>query len=249
MEEYYLFLDETGNHSLQLNNTRDIIFGLCGVLCKKSEYKNIICPKINIIKKRHWPPDGKYKKNPVIFHHYDIKNSRGPFFLKNSRPIFFKDLKNLIIEIPITIFGILINKQKLNNSYKRPENPYNLSLEFIIERIFYYLKNKNNGIVKKVIAESRGFNEDNALKETYSNIQFNGTRYIKNKELINLFPNEIIFKKKLSNVEGLQIADLCAYPLRKYLENQNDDAWRVVESKLYHNNNSNYLGYGLKLFP
>ncbi|GAH52281.1 unnamed protein product [marine sediment metagenome] len=60
-----------------------------------------------------------------------------------------------------------------------------------------------------------------------------------------------IFHSKRENIVGLQIADLCAYPLARHLLNPEEPyiPFKIIEKKIYCNRSGEYDGWGLKLFP
>ncbi|MDI6794693.1 MAG: DUF3800 domain-containing protein, partial [bacterium] len=53
------------------------------------------------------------------------------------------------------------------------------------------------------------------------------------------------------HVIGLQIADLCAYPLARHLLNPKEPyiPFKVIEKKIYGNKDGGYEGRGLKMLP
>ena len=253
--KFYLFLDETVDHSLSSNSMNsDSVFGLAGILCRKTDYINIISPAVNGLKEKYWPPKGTYRGEPVILHSYDIRNSKGPFsdsalFSSYRKQDLIHDIGSLIDKLPIKVFGVLIKKDILDKRYSHPNDPYELSLEFIMERVLYHVK-RENGIVK-IFAESRGKNEDKKLQYKYLAVLEEGTFYVGNRELNKVFYKKSIkFLRKSANSEGLQLADLCVYPLRSYLKNHHSDrAWNIVKQKLYCDKRGNFHGRGLKIFP
>ena len=100
-------------------------------------------------------------------------------------------------------------------------------------------------------AESRGKKEDDQLYNQYQLILSNGTHYVTSTR----FKDKIKFFKfigKNENNIGTQISDLIAYPIATkiiYPERVNL-AFEVLENKIYRQfPESDYLGYGLKIFP
>ncbi len=260
LNKYYLFLDETGDHNLTPNSIdRDEKFGLAGVLCSKADYFEIT-DKINKFKFKYWK-EGKWKNKPVILHSYEIRHRRGAFgFLskpenKNIKEEFFRDLNKLIESLPITVFGAIIYKKELKAKYKEKLSPYNISLGFILERVFYFSKERKIHKVK-IIAESRGYREDADLQHYYQEFLERGSYYLR--DVVNLrelfYKPEIKFSKKIENKEGLQIADLCVYQLREiadYVVKEGGELSEpsiIVKNKLRHYNKK-ILRYGLKIFP
>jgi len=257
-DKYYLFLDETGDHNLTPNSIdRDEKFGLAGVLCSKADYFKIT-DEINKFKFKYWE-DGKWKGKPVILHSYHIRHRKGAFgFLAKSKNIkedFFKDLNKLIESLPITVFGTIIYKKELKDKYEEKLSPYNISLGFILERVFYFSKERKIQKIK-IVAEARGDREDTDLQHYYQEFLERGSYYLRDVSVLRklFYKPEIEFSKKDKNKEGLQIADLCVYQLREiadYIMKSNEELSEpsvIVKSKLRHYNKS-ILHYGLKIFP
>ena len=59
------------------------------------------------------------------------------------------------------------------------------------------------------------------------------------------------FNFKKDNIVGLQVADLCAYPLARHLLNSEEPyiPFMIIEKKIYCDKEGEYDGWGLKLFP
>lgn len=56
---------------------------------------------------------------------------------------------------------------------------------------------------------------------------------------------------KRENHGGLQIADLCAYPLARHVLNSKEPyiPFKIIKNKLYKSGKGEIKGYGLKVFP
>lgn len=56
---------------------------------------------------------------------------------------------------------------------------------------------------------------------------------------------------KRENIIGLQVADLCAYPIARHVLNAQEPyiPYQVIANKLYRNNRGKTTGCGLKVFP
>lgn len=106
---------------------------------------------------------------------------------------------------------------------------------------------KNETIQLNIIIEKRGKKEDKQLQEHFQRLLSRGTSYVDAKRLkaynINI---EFIDKKK--NINGLQLADLVAYPIARYVmePNRANPAYDVFKTKFYTKNGKRY---GLKIFP
>jgi len=204
-----LFLDESGHHGLRKINQEYPIFLLACCVFEENYFKNIFTRKVEELKIKH------FNNKNIILHSRDIRKWQKEFKCLgdlNKRLLFYKDLDNLMKNSEFSIIASAINKNKLIEQYgPRADNPYDISLSFIMERSIFYTDNiKCNHIV--IIAESRGKKEDDQLYNQYQLILSNGTHYVTS----TIFKDKIKFFKfigKNENNIGTQISDLIAYPI------------------------------------
>jgi len=112
------------------------------------------------------------------------------------------------------IINIVLDKKAHAIQYKYPINPYEYCLTAMLERYCGWLKMKRK--FGDVLAESRGGKEDRQLKAVYKNIYYHGTNQRDAKFFNNALTScEIKIKPKITNIAGLQIADILAYPLKE----------------------------------
>lgn len=248
MKNYYLFLDESGHHGIKTKDQEYPVLVLCGCFIEKSYYKRKFTDEINKLKIKY------FKNTKIIFHSRDIRKWQKEFKILGDPKIrndFYKDLDKLIADADFKIIATAILKDKLIEQYgPRTDNPYELSLTFILERATFLSDNVGCKHVK-IIAEARGKKEDASLHNQHQLILSHGTAYVESKRLQKRL-SDIKFVKKEENILGTQLADLVAYPLAtKVLYPQRENlAFRVIEPKLYRQfPDGDYLGYGLKIFP
>ena len=243
-----LFLDESGHHGLKKINQEFPIFLLACCIFEEDYYKNIFTAKVEELKIKHFSDPN------IILHSRDIRKWQGQFKCLgdiNKRTAFYSDLDRLMKTSKFTIISSAINKNKLIQQYgPRADNPYNMSLSFILERSVFYTDNIGCDTIG-IEAESRGKREDSQLFTQYQLILSNGTNYITSKRFKNKIKTFKFVNKSENNI-GTQIADIIAYPIATkiiYPERVNL-AFEVLEDKIYRQfPNSDYLGYGLKIFP
>jgi hypothetical protein len=147
--------------------------------------------------------------------------------------------------------GSGVNKEELIKTYGKAANdPYTLSLSFIIERLIFCLDQMDKDARVNIKVEKRGKNEDNLLLAHYNSILDKGTYFVSRDRLHNAILS-LKFHAKRDNVTGLQLADLCAYPLARHLLSPKVPylSFDVVKEKIYCDRKGNFRGYGLKLFP
>jgi hypothetical protein len=108
---------------------------------------------------------------------------------------------------------------------------------------------KITGVNKKVriIIEKRGNKEDARLAEHMQKIMSRGTYYV-NSERIKALIERFRFFDKKDDISGLQVADLAAYPIARYIMDPDrvNPAFDIISGKFY-----TRLGkrYGLKVYP
>ena len=248
MADYYLFLDESGHHGLKTINQEFPILLLCGCIIEKNYYHNVFTKSIEGLKVKY------FRNKNIILHSRDIRKWQNFFKVLGDPKIrsdFYNDLDKLISITDFNIISSAVLKDKLINLYgPQANNPYDLSLTFILERTTFLTDKLKSGKVE-IIAEARGKNEDAKLHDQFQIIMANGTKFVTSKRLNTKF-SDIDFKKKGENILGTQLCDLVAYPLANYVlyPERDNFAFKVIEPKIYKQfPNDDFLGYGLKIFP
>lgn len=248
MKNYYLFLDESGHHGLKSVDQQYPILLLCGCLIEEDYCNYEVTKQINELKLKY------FKTTEIILHSRDIRKWQKDFKILGDiklRHRFYQDLDKIIKNIDFTIISSAVLKTELIKTYgPQANNPYDLSLTFIMERTVFLtdlLKCKQ----VKVIAEARGKKEDAQLHNQYQITLNNGSTFVSSDRFQGRFV-DIDFKKKSENILGTQLCDLVAYPMATKIvyPNRENLAFRVIEKKIYRQfPNGDYLGYGLKIFP
>jgi len=240
--EYIAFLDETGDHSLITIDSNYPVFGVAALICRRDDYIKQIIPAISAFKHEYFGHEG------AILRSYDIRKKRGPFkslFNGGVRASFMSDISNLMSYLPYTLFYFGIHKLDHSKKYRIPDNPYDLAMEMGLERLHRFCR--NNAITQlPIIAESRGDNEDDELRLSFYKFLSKGTRYATPSQLA-ACGLDLLFASKKNNVVGLQIADLCAYPLGSHhARGYTGPDYHIARGKIYRQG-GNLLG--LKFFP
>lgn len=85
-----------------------------------------------------------------------------------------------------------------------------------------------------IIIEKRGKLEDKKLDEHFQRLISRGTALISSDRIKKLEPH-ISFKSKIDDINGLQLADLLAYPIARYvLEPQRaNPSFDILRDKIY----------------
>ncbi len=255
--DYYLFVDESGEHILENFDKTRPVFTVAGVLINNFEY-NKIKYEADIIKERYWK-DGEYTEKGIrkktCFINRAIRRRQRAFSKHYLNDLnynsFIYDLSKFIENAQFNIIASCIDKEKLIKTYKYPFEPYTLSMEFIIERLCKFLHQRHaTGLV---MMESRGKKEDSFLHQKFLEIYNKGTGYISSKVIRKTLTGGFYFNKKWyddynDSYIGLELADLVAHPIGHFsLTGEKSKAFNVIESKFL--GYPTYKGVGLKIFP
>lgn len=240
--EYIVFVDESGDHSLDSIDPNYPIFALSFCIMRKDVYINTLTQRVRALK------FDTFGHDLVILHEHDIRKKTGAFARlgKNAREDFMSALDAIIRAVPFHLLAVVIDKRKLNAKYIRPEHPYHLAMKFGLERLHGFLKSQNQGYaVTHLVCEARGRREDAALELEFRRIcdhaNFRGQK----------MPFDIVLTDKRANNEGLQIADLMARPigLSVLWPDQPNRAMDALHSKWLRSPQGRVVGFGLKVFP
>ena len=245
MKKYILFIDESGDPSLRVINPIFPIFTLMGVLISEDEYK-IMSMEIDSLK------NIVFGTTKIVFHSRDIRKCDGNFailFNPKIKEFFYQRLDDIFIKYDYILVASIIKKQEYIGMYGNSANdPYEIGLTFLLERILFDLDSKNG--FAEVVLESRGKREDLSLRNKYRQLITNGSRQIGAERFSLRFNTEVIFRCKSMNDTGLQIADLCAYPTSRHiLPGPESPSFMVIQDKFRKSNRGQINGYGIKIFP
>ena len=243
--KYTLFIDESGDHGLTNPNPDFPVFILCGVIIAADEYENIR-QSFNQIKQALWG------NKEVIFHSRDIRKCEKEFVLffdLEKKKWFYENLNEVIQKHQYTVIASAIQKDLYVKRFGRlSNNVYEIALSFIIERTIFYLDDiKQPEKELEIIIERRGKREDKNLEEHFQRLLARGTGYVLPQRMKE-YQLKITFLSKKENINGLQLADLIAYPIARHViePNRANPAFEQIEAKIYTKNKKRY---GLKIFP
>ncbi|TXD44366.1 DUF3800 domain-containing protein [Xanthomonas campestris] len=245
--DYIVFVDESGDHGMASIDPAFPLFVLSCCLISKRDYMATVVPAIQRIKFATFGHDA------VVLHEREIRRDIGPFAVlrdRDKKQAFLDALTDALALAPMTIFAAVIDKRRLQDR-QRGENPYEISMRFCLERMYYKLSKQGQvaqagePLTTHVLCEARGRSEDQDLELAFRRIC--GGDNLSGIEL----PFDPVICDKKSNAIGLQLADLIARPIgmRQLRPEQPNRAWQVIEQKLDKNPAGRYLGYGLKCFP
>jgi len=232
MRFFKLFIDESGDHGLVNINEDFPMFVLCGILTESKDYE-IIRQSVNEIKKHFW---GEKK---VIFHSRDIRKCEKEFvvlFDENKKKEFYDRINDIFSKQQITIIASAIDKNNYVIQHGKLGNDvYEIALSFLIEKCLDILiKQFGSQFELNIFIEKRGRKEDQKLSEHFQRIRSRGTGTISSQILTERIV-EIEFRHKGEDINGLQLADLAAYPIARYLidTERANPAFEVLRDKIF----------------
>lgn len=240
--EYIAYFDESGDHGLVRIDRDFPVFVLCGCVFRIDAYVQSDSGAFSALKFDHFGHDA------VIFHSRDIRKRVGPFQVLSDEPTrdrFMSDVANFYRNTTGTIIAAGIHKQRHKLQYAHPSDPYNIALLFCLERLYGFLRDQGRShLPMTCIFECRGDAEDKALAATFTRICSGENRW-------GPLPFRMVFASKMTNMPGLQIADLAAYPIARHILNSTapNPAFDAVQTRFRRAANGTLLGWGLKIFP
>jgi len=240
-----LFLDESGDHNLLVVDKDYPIFVLGGCIMDEQEHDKKAKPLLLSFKKE------LFGTEEIVLHFRDYARSVNGFEQMRAgefRDRFYAGLADILRGLEFVLLACIIDKNRHLEKYQlRAMDPYILSLEVLVERFAYYLKEVNDrGII---IAESRGPQLDNEINLAFLGLKINGTRFLKPKDIAQRIDN-LVIRKKEENVAGLQVTDSMVSPIgRRYLGYKEYLNYRIIEDKFRKNREGHYLGSGLVVLP
>lgn len=243
-KQYYLFIDECGDQNLSSFDPSFPIFTLCGIIVSQ-EQLNIITDKISALKKEFW---GDRK---IILHSRDIRKCQNGFevlFNLEAKQHFYEKINSILGEKVYVIVCCSILKEPYIRQYGRLNDVYGQSLSYIMERTVFYLDSlATNNIHLTTTVECRGKKEDKTLLNYYNKVLDLGTYWVTSARIRNYF-KEFEMRRKSEDLVGLQIADLVAYPITRYVldENAVNLAYDIIKDNIYQKEGKLY---GMKIFP
>ncbi len=106
--EYYLYLDETGDHGLSYIDQNFPIFLLCGCVVSL-EHLPLLEKQVNEFKQMY------FHTTDVILHSRDVRKCEGPFqilFDLDIKKKFYGDLNKILTESNYSLIGSAVHKER-----------------------------------------------------------------------------------------------------------------------------------------
>lgn len=245
--DFVVYVDESGDHSLISIDPDYPVFVLAFCIFYKQHYAEHIVPKLQKLKFEYFGHD------LVILHEHEIRKEKGDFSIFRNRAEkeqFLGKLTNIIEQNNFVLASCVIEKSKLSKTDSQL-NPYHFALRHCLETLFDFISEKGQQEKETfVVVEKRGNKEDNELELEFLRICNGQNKF--NKRL----PFKLKMASKQINSAGLQLADLVARPIGRFILNpqQANRAFDVLKRKFYCAGGRQEVGKGfdqkgLKHFP
>lgn len=238
------YLDETGDHTLQLVDKDYPVFGLILVVCRATDYAQTIVPAVYQLKMDFFGHEG------IILRSYDIRKQKGPYaFLSDAvrRNDFYTRINEVMSLEDYTLIAAMIRKQQHKDRYgEAAVNPYDLAMQSALERLLPLLEEAGQTEVI-ILAEARGKKEDDQLSLSFYHFVSEGNSYV-SQERISKILFRLKFLTKEMNIIGMQMADLAAYPTARHVIDpaKPNPAYDILKPRFYIGSGQ---VRGLKIFP
>lgn len=241
--DYIVYVDESGDHGLVEIDPQYPRFALAFCIFPVAEYIATVVPAVERLKFDYFGHD------MVVLHEREVRQQTKPFdilFNAEIRTSFLSRLDDLMSQPKFGIVAAVIRKLEFKAKVGIDVSPYNVALEFGLERVFLQLQERNQvGRKTFVVFEGRGKREDAELE-----LEF---RRIMDQTKMRGMPQtlEFLCVSKQTNSSGLQLADLVARPIgiHDLRPEQPNHAWDIISTKLVRSRDGRLEGFGLKIYP
>jgi len=226
--DYIVFADESGDHGLASIDPQFPVFALVFCMFEKERYVADIEPAFRKLKLKYFGHDA------VVLHEHEIRKQKGEFaFLRDTkvREAFMAEVSALMADIPFQGYASVIDKLALKKRYADPWNPYEIAMQFCMEKISSRLiARRQKGRLTHVLFEGRGRLEDAQLELEFRRVAANQRRWGWRAVDFSRTPLEPVFVPKAANLAGHQFTDLFARPiaLRVLRPDQPNRAFEII---------------------
>ncbi len=242
-----LFLDESGDHSLDVIDPQYPVFVLGGCIMDLRCHDEVATPRLEAYKRR------LFGRSDFIIHTADIVRRRGLFQKLTDRAFrekFYAETNALMSELDYKVIACVILKDQHLDQYGLVAmDPYLLSLRILVERFAFEIGGGMGRKGGEIIAEARDEVLNNELRLAWIDIRTTGTEYVSASEVRNRI-SDLHIRDKKQNIAGLQIADLIVSPVGRYvLGKKPRQDWQIIKAKFRSARGGRYKGYGLVILP
>ena len=241
--DYLVFVDESGDHGLEVVAADYPVFVLLFVVISKDEYVDCVCRALQRFKFDFWGHD------EVVLHEHEIRKPRGAFrFLLDRavRELFQTNLSAVMASMPVSVIAVVIDKPAYAERFHHPANPYEYALESGLERVYACLEELGQESAStSIVVECRGPKEDAELELAFRRV-CDGANFFRR-----TLPFQLVMVPKSANCAGLQLADLMARPIGVHhlRPEQPNRAFEIIRCKLRRSPDGQVEGWGIQVLP
>lgn len=232
--DFIVFADESGDHGLASIDPQFPVFALVFCVFEKVRYAREVEPAFRELKFKYFGHDA------AILHEREIRKQEPPFaFLRESaelREAFMNDVTAIMADTPFHAYCAVIDKTKHKSRYTDPWNPYEIAMQFCMEKLSNRLvMDGQRDHLTHVLFEGRGTVEDRQLELEFRRISANQKRWGWRAVDFARTPMEPVFVPKAANLAGHQFSDLIARPLalRALRPDQPNRAAEIVANRIW----------------
>ena len=246
--DFMVYVDESGDHSLTSIDKNYPIFALAFCVFYKQHYLNHVVPHVQKLKFDTFGHDF------VILHEHEIRKEKGDFNIFKSfeeKQNFLEKLNQIMEQSNFILIAHVIEKHKIKAEQIKELHAYHYSLKHCLETLYELMIEKSqHDKITCVAVESRGDKEDTELELEFLRICNGENRFKK------VLPFKVKVVSKKTNSVGLQLVDLVARPIGRYVfqPTQLNRAFEILKAKFYCRGGRHQVGkefdqVGLKHFP
>jgi len=240
-----MFLDESGDHSLDVIDPQYPMFVLAGVIMDQAYAQGHLEHRFAEFKQEF------FGRTDIILHRADITRNKNGFERVEEaafRQRFFARLNELVASLDFKLVACAIRKDEHLARYGVAAlDPYMLSLDVLVERFCFEVGEATDG--GTIVAERRNATLDHELELAFLNLKIRGTRYVDAAQIERRITG-LALRSKKDNIAGLQLADLMATPIGRGLLGKKDlQDYEIIRSKFRTNWRGEYKGFGLIVLP
>lgn len=170
--DFIVFADESGSPVLEGPDPTFPVFFLSCVLISKTVYADQVVPQLQKLKFDFVGHD------QIVLHERDIRRQQKNFAFLQADPAireaFLNRINDIVAGADIDVVTAVIDKVRLAERYAQPWNPYELALNFCMEKLLARLRALEQGDrLVHVVFEGRGKREDAELELYFRRVAAN----------------------------------------------------------------------------
>ncbi len=242
---HFLYLDESGSPAMTTRGLRNQRWLTLGGFFMPAESWTQLDAAVTRLKE-DWLADYVDEPAQIELHSSDF-GSKSPWrelYADGKWDGFLTAVGEMVEALPITTLSATIDKQEHFARYARPEDPYELAYQFVIERFDSALRPASHcgAVVLDPRSEGRGA-DDERMRVVHRELRRARATVV-----------EDVFFAPSSISAGVQVADVCAWAVRKHHQaalgvGRETPIYAGVEARYRRSAGGRIRGYGEKVFP